>query len=87
MNDDLLAKIIEQVDSRLESRLKVIESLLQQLVSRQPLNLPHHQATDVQREIAMVRASGGDLIAHLRAKAKRQMAEEKEAKKKARGAQ
>ena len=86
MNDDLLAKIIEHLDSHLDSRLKAIESLLQQLVSRQTLSLPPHQASDVQRDIAMVRASGGDLIAHLRAKAKRQMAEEREAKKKARGA-
>lgn len=35
---------------------------------------------DVATEIAMVRASGGDIREHLKAKAKRQMAEEKQRK-------
>jgi|AACY02.16.fsa_nt_gi hypothetical protein len=34
--------------------------------------------SDIRREIAMVRASGGDLIAHFKAKAKRQMRRSRE---------
>lgn len=61
-------------------RLGMIEELLQQLLKRLPA-LPSGPVSDIKTEIAQVKAAGGDLITHLKEKARRQMRQEAEEKK------
>ncbi len=65
----------------INARLDTIERMLRQLINLQAPTLPPGPVSDIRTEIAMVKAAGGDLVAHFKQKAKKSMKSAKTNKK------
>ena len=56
---------------QINARLDTIERMLSQLLQQQPQAVQPGPVSDIRTEIAQVRAAGGDLVAHFKAKGRR----------------
>ena len=64
---------LDQINARLDR----IEEMLRQALAEKAVILSRLPASEIQSEIAMVKASGGNLVEHFKSKARATMAAEK----------